>query len=328
MRSWKSAAGAAVIATLLVVSVAQGDGHVRVVIPFDLEAGEVAEGVAVDAEGNVYTGISKQGRFVRLTGGAGEPDSFLVIPGLGPDDFGLVGLAAKGSAVFSAVVSADPDLNGVVWIEPETGAWGHIEGTEAMAMANAIALDDSDSFDDGHAMYVSDTIMGAVWRLPFVGFVGYAEPEAWIVDPLLAGTNELPYPFPIGANGLVVKDDTVYVANTEQATVVGIPINEDHSAGQPFVAYEFEGIAPDGIAFDAAGNLYVADPPAHILWKVTPDGERTIVADADDGLAGPSSVALHTAADGTVTAYVSNQAIGPQGTVKHGPSILAVTLGS
>ena len=106
---------------------------------------------------------------------------------------------------------------------------------------------------------------------------------------------------------------------------MGIPITDEGAAGEPFVHAELPGVAPDGIAFDRAGNLYVADPPAHTLWKVTPDGEIVAVADVDDGLSGPSSVALHEGDDGLV-AYVSNQAIGEPETIKHGPSIIAVSL--
>jgi hypothetical protein len=62
------------------------------------------------------------------------------------------------------------------------------------------------------------------------------------------------------------------------------------------------------------------------LWKVAPDGAIEAVADVDDGLAGPSSVALWTDDAGTLVADVSNQAIGDPQTIKHGPSIIAISL--
>ena len=90
---------------------------------------------------------------------------------------------------------------------------------------------------------------------------------------------------------------------------------------------DLPGIAVDGIAFDEAGDLYVADPPVHTLWRVAPDGSMTAVADVEDGLSGPSSVALwEDPESGELVAYVSNQAIGPPDTIRHGPSIIAVTL--
>lgn len=307
---------------------AADDAHV--VIPFDLALGEVAEGVAVDLEGNLFTGISGEGRFLMLSPGAEEAESFFVLPGLLEGDFGLTGMALNGDrdqymhGLYSAVVSSNQALNGVHWLDPfgrsPGNEWWHIEGTERMAMANAIAFDGS-----ADHMYVSDSAMGAIWRLPRFGFVGYAEPEVWIAHSLLEGTGELPFPFPVGANGIAVRDDVVYAGVTEQGTVVGVPILPDGAAGEPFIYAELPGVAVDGIAFDADGNLYVADPPAHTLWKMTPDGAVTVVADVADGLSGPSSVALWDGPDGLV-AYVSNQAIGEPGTIKHPPSIVAVPL--
>ena len=60
-------------------------------------------------------------------------------------------------------------------------------------------------------------------------------------------------------------------------------------------------------------------------WKVDSEGEISSVADVDDGLSGPSSVALWDGGDGLV-AYVSNQAIGDPETIEHGPSIIAIEL--
>jgi len=320
--------GASVVALSGAVAAA---GDARVVIPFDLEGGEVAEGVAVDLEGNVFTGISSQGRFLKLMEGAEEAESFLELPGLQEGDFGLTGMALNGGrgeymhALYGAVVSSNPALNGVLMVDPfersdPGNEWWHIEGTEQMAMANAIAFDESVDH-----MYVSDSITGAIWRLKLYGFVGYAEPEVWVADPLLEGTGALPFPFPIGANGVAVRDGVVYAGVTEQGTVVGVPILPGGAAGEPFVYAELPGVAVDGIAFDADGNLYVADPPAHTLWKMRPDGELSAVADVDDGLSGPSSVALWDGPNGLV-AYVSNQAIGDPPTIKHGPSIIEVPL--
>ena len=320
-----------VVATLAIGGVAAGDGHARVVIPFDMDAGEVAEGVAVDEWGNVFTAVSGQGRFMRLPSGAEEAQPLVDVTGLAESDFGVTGLAFNGDddqyyyALYGAVVSANPDLNGIVFVDPgakfETDfKWRHIPGTNRMGMPNGIAFS-----DEGESMYVSDSVMGAIWRLPLFGFIGYSEPDVWIADPLLEGTGAIGLPFPVGANGVAVRDGVVYVGVTEQGTVVGVPIEPDGAAGEPFVHAELPGVAVDGIVFDAAGNLYVADPPAHTLWKVAPDGAVTAVADVGDGLSGPSSVALWDGPEGLV-AYVSNQAIGDPETIKHGPSIIAVSL--
>jgi sugar lactone lactonase YvrE len=215
-------------------------------------------------------------------------------------------------------MSSNPELNGVIADWPESETWEHIEGTEAIAAANAITA--SDGF------FVSDHATGTIWqvRLPISTDDEIAVRE-WVTDPLLEGTGALPFPFPIGANGIVQRGGTVYVAVTEQSHIVAIPMLYGLDAGEPYVYIELPGVVPDGIAFDQDGNLYVADPPNHTLWKVDVNGEITAVADVDDGLSGPSSVALWEGPDGLV-AYVSNQAIGDPSTVKHRPSIIAVDL--
>ncbi len=55
---------------------------------------------------------------------------------------------------------------------------------------NGLALDPS------HNLYVSDSILGAIWRIPPGG-----QAELWLQDESLAGLAEL-NPFPIGANGV------------------------------------------------------------------------------------------------------------------------------
>ena len=123
-----------------------------------------------------------------------------------------------------------------------SGATEHIAGTEAIGMANGIGSDGSD-------FYVSDSVAGAIWRvtIPFGG----TRSRRWSRgsrDPLLAGTGAMPLPFPVGANGVALTDQVVYVGVTEQSQVVGIPISSDGSAGEPFVYLELPGVAIDGIA--------------------------------------------------------------------------------
>lgn len=57
--------------------------------------------------------------------------------------------------------------------------------------------------------------------------------------------------------------------------------------------------SPVGMAFDAEGNLYVAEWSAGIVFRIDPDGNRTTFA---EGLSGPSGLAIGT--DGTI--YVAS----------------------
>jgi sugar lactone lactonase YvrE len=304
---------------LVIAGPVAADGHARVVISFDAQTDGVAEGVAVDHEGNVFTGLSAAGRMLRIDGGEGQPRTLMELDGLADGDFGLVGHAiGAGGELYSAVGSANPELNGVIKIDPDTGSWEHLDGTEAITMANGLA-------PGLGGLAVSDSMTGTIWEVAEDPQTGAATAEVWITDPLLMGTGAMPLPFPVGANGVALRDDTLYVGVTEQSAIVAVPVLDDGSAGEPYVFADLSGAVVDGIAFDEAGNLYIADPPAHTLWKLAVDGSLTAVADVDDGLSGPSSVALWDGPDGLV-AYVSNQAIGDPATIKHGPSIIAVGL--
>ena len=123
-------------------------------------------------------------------------------------------------------------------------------------MPNAIA------FGDDGVMYISDSVSGSIWRAEWIGFEGWQPAEAWVTDPLLAGTGESPFPFPVGANGVAIDDGVVYVGVTEQSHIVGIPIGPEGEAGEPFVHLSPPGVAIDGIAITDDGDFIVADPPA------------------------------------------------------------------
>ncbi len=306
-------------AALLTVSQVAVAGEARTVVTFDPAAGEFPEGVAAARIGDVYAGLSALGRVVRVAAD-GQADDFTHLV-LGEGDFGLTGLAIDGGGtLYAAVNSADPALHGVVGFGSADGEPFHLPGSEAITMPNAIA------FGDDGAMYISDSVGGSIWRAEWVGFEGWQPAEAWVTDPLLAGTGELPFPFPVGANGVAVDDGVVYVGVTEQSHIVGIPIGPEGEAGEPFVHLSPPGVAIDGIAITDDGDFIVADPPANTIWRIGGDGVPVALADAEDGISGPTSVYVETAS-GEPTVYVANMAQAVIGELApHPPSIVAVTL--
>jgi hypothetical protein len=322
--------GALAGAATLLLSTATAAGEVRTLAELDPAAGEFAEGVAAARHGEVYAGFSGLGRIVEVADGAGVRD--VVGLGLAEGDFGLTGLGldpGRGS-LFAAVNSSDPALHGVLAVsrgtedEAPAGEWYHLDGTEAMVMPNAIAFGNDDIDDD--IMYITDSASGEVWRTEWVGFQGWLPAEPWLKDPLLQGTGDLPFPFPVGANGIAVDDRVVYVGVTEQAHIVGIPIESDGSAGTPFVHLELPGVAIDGIGITDDGDFVVADPPANTIWLIGDDGVPTVLADADDGISGPTSVYVDGGLDAQPV-YVANMAEAVVGELApHPPSIMAIDM--
>ena len=99
-----------------------GDGHIETVVPFDVDANELTEGVAIDAEGNIYISVSPLGEIVKLAPGADRVEPFGAVEGLVEGDVGLLGLAVSDAGdVYGAVFSGNPDVNGVWAFDGMTG---------------------------------------------------------------------------------------------------------------------------------------------------------------------------------------------------------------
>lgn len=105
----------------------------------------------------------------------------------------------------------------------------------------------------GNALYFSDSFQGAIFRIADVS-VCPCVPETIVHHPLLATAG---FP-PFGANGLVIRGSTLFVANTGDDTVLAIPLNQDGTAaGDPTVfARSINGA--DGMALDRHGRVWIA----------------------------------------------------------------------
>lgn len=213
-----------VIGALSVLSVF-GSEHVQTIVTFDIEMGQLTEGVAVDADGNIFVSLTPLGEIVKIEAGSDSAEPFGAVEGLMSDDLGLLGLAVDADGnVYGGVLSSNPEANGVWMFDAMTGEGEQIPGTEAIQLANAIV------FGEDGTMYVTDSIMGAVWSVDEDGSV-----ETWLQDPLLEGDGSIGFPFPIGANGIDITEDTVYVGVFEVASIVAVPIMSDGSAGEATV---------------------------------------------------------------------------------------------
>ncbi len=97
------------------------------------------------------------------------------------------------------------------------------------------------------------------------------------------------------------------VANTEKKHVVEVPLEPSGAPGDPRIFYSFGATDYlDGIAADVVGNAYVLVAGRSELVRITPAGEATTVAAADDGLNVPASLAFGTRSTAHRTLYVTN----------------------
>lgn len=309
----------AAMTALIAPGPATAAGHAETLLSFSFDAGELPEGVTVDKQGNVYFPFSPLGQVWKLAKGESEPEIFGQIDGLVPGDFGILGMTVDrtGNLVIG-VGAADPNVNGVWMLDRDSGEAHRLPGTSVIGLANDVA------YDLRGNLYVTDTVAGAVWRIPQGGAL-----EVWVQDPLLEGVGILIPGIPIGANGIEIHKRTAYVSVTEQSSIVEIPINKDGTAGVATIWHQApELFAIDGIAISRSGNIYAAVIGQSTLVRVNADHSVDIVATQADGLDWNSSLAFGTNRYDT-SIYMVNYGIGPlQGVPEvHGPGLLRVEVG-
>jgi sugar lactone lactonase YvrE len=301
----------AALAMLVAVSSADAAVDIEVVVSYNRAAGEQPEGLALNKRGDVFVSLAPLGE-IRKIGRDGSESTLATIP-LPPGAFpGVLGLAVDAPGnVYAAASAGDPATTGVYRIAKD-GSFARLPGTGAIQFPNGVTLDKRGN------LYVTDTTAGAVWRVPARG--GTA--ELWFQSPLLEGDNSAGFGFPIGANGIAFRHNTIVVGNSEGARLVNIPIEPDGSAGEETILAEGPALyGADGIAFDVHGNVWVAVIIQSKIVRVAPSGSIETIATAADGLDFTSSIAFGKHGE----AWAVNFAIGPPG--GPGPALLRFDAG-
>ena len=296
---WLVAALVAVVALVSLGGPAFATAHVGRVLTFDASAGELPESIVVDRRGTIYVSLAPLGQ-VRAIAPDGSQQVVATLPvGSG---FGALGLAlGPRDDLYVAVSTFDPATNGVYRVD-RGGSIERLPGTEAIGLPNGLV------FDRRGDLFVTDSVGGAIWRIPANGSA-----ELWLQHPLLEGDNSAPPPVPLGANGIAVRGGTLFVTNTEKGSVVRVPVKRDISPGTLSVLAQGPALmGADGLTLDIRGSLYVAVNGQNTVVKVSPDGAKlTTLATAADGLDSPSDVAFGQSRRDRRTLFVVNFAIGP-----------------
>lgn len=310
------------VAAAVMALPARAGKHTRMVITYDAAAGELPEGIAFDRSGNLYVSLAPLGQIRRYSPEGAE--SVFATFDMDPEALGVLGLAAdRPGNVYAAVASGLLESQGVWRITPD-GNKERLPGTEAIFFPNALA------FDARGNLYITESIDGAgrggIWR---VAPGGSAEP--WLHHDALTGVENDVVP-PIGANGIVHFNGTLYVANTTKFSVVSVPIQPDGSAGAPVVIKQFAGDFDflDGITADVHGNLYPLLVGRYELVRLNPhSGEVTTLATDADGLHLPASAAFGSGMGNRQAVYVTNFAYTSiEGLRDNGPAVVRVEVGA
>jgi sugar lactone lactonase YvrE len=208
---------------------------------------------------------------------------------------------ATGTATVSGIVRGK---DGSLYVNYNAGSQSGIwriargGGTPVQVVAlpgvkviNGLALDRGED-----ALYATDSTSGTVWKV-LLKSGGTA--SVWAQGAELESSRSPGF----GANGIKVHDGAVWVSNTDQGTLLRIPIDAHGTAGA--VTTVAQGLtAIDDFAFTGDGDtVLAAQNYVSEVSLVHPDGTHQTVLTSTDGLSNPTSIAVRGS-----TVYVASAA--------------------
>jgi gluconolactonase len=212
------------------------------------------EGVTVGPDGTVYAG-GEAGQIYRVSLD-GSAKQIATTGGF------ILGLCLDGDG---AIYACDLALGAVKRIGPDGGVTTYSSGAPRRAMS----VPNYPVFDAAGNLYVSDS---GAWK-EHGGCLFRIRPggETEVVGEGLEA-------FP---NGMALHPDgsRLYVVLSNMPGVVSLALGQDGSVGRPQTVVELPRHVPDGLAFDVAGNLYIACYTPDVIYRLTPNGELALVAE-------------------------------------------------
>ncbi|MEH0542588.1 hypothetical protein QA802_05710 [Streptomyces sp. B21-105] len=294
---------AALALGLLATAPAAGDEPTvsapRVVAHFDIAAGESPENIALEPDGSAdltfstarqVVNVSREGSKRLLATLPAVPDAPTPVVGRAV----VLGIARAQNGTLYVTYATGTHATGIWRIPAGGGRPRQIARLPEKGFPNGLALDERRG-----VFYVADSVLGTVWRVPRAG----GKPTAWAQGAALEPRNARPAA-KVGANGLRLHRDAVWVSNTNAGTLLRIPVGEDGSACA--IQTRATGLyALDDFGFlDRRGETaLVALTGGSEVALVRPDGTHQVVLDRQNGLSNPTSVTVR----GT-TAYVTSAA--------------------
>jgi sugar lactone lactonase YvrE len=273
---------------------------------FDPAMGELPEGLAVVGT-DAYVGFAGLGSIVKVDLTNGTVASFATVPPIPMNEGFMLGIAtAANGDVFVGLASFSPNVvAGIYKVTSAGGAATLFASDPGMTFPNGLA------FDGAGDLFVTDSASGTIFKVDG----GNGNVSTWLAaDPLLVGAKDncpmAATPFDIGANGIVVTGTDVYVANTNLASVVKVPVAGGGMAG---AAALFAGPdcatlgGADGLALDGDGTLLIALNSLNTISRIATDGTVSSIASGAP-LNSPASLAIATVG-GQKAAYITNFAL-------------------
>jgi len=213
----------------------------------------------------------------------------------------MTGLAQSAAGdVYAGLASFVPEVQAGIYRIPKEGGRATLFAKDAaLPFPNALA------FDADGSLWATDSGTGSVFRIDAAGHA-----ERWATGDALTGDKDgcrgQGPGFAIGANGLVVERDAIYVVNMDRATLVKIPRGAAGRAGTPSVVAGPDCDAlggADGLARAPDGAFVVAVNRQNKIVRVTTAGRVETIA------SGPPFDFPATVAYRGTTLYATNFAL-------------------
>jgi sugar lactone lactonase YvrE len=235
--------------------------------------------------------------------------------GVAVDGTGNVFVADTGNNTIRKITPAGV----VTTIVGTPGTAGSVDGTGPAASFSSpygVAVDSSDN------VYVTDTANGTIRKITSANVSSTIAGSAGVYGSADGTGTAIQFNNPVGI--AIDSSGNLYVTDTGNNTVRKITSGGVSTtiAGNPGVAGDTDGIgvfalfnSPRGIAFDSAGNIYVADSQNSTIRKVTSSGVVTTLAGSPGNFAnatGTGAAALFdvpfgVAVTSTDTVFVSTE---------------------
>lgn len=232
------------------------------------------EGIALDSQGNFYTGSDRDGDTVGTVcvfSPTGALTGTIPVPAGDGGVVALLGLLFEGPHTLFALDIADGGSTNGRLLAIDTQSHVVTPLATGFTFPNGIAEDSNEN------LFVSDSVAGTITRIAQDG----SHRTLWASNALLASAG---FP-PLGANGIAFDASArnLYVANTGDDRVLRIPVLNNGNAGAVQIFADGPTInqrqhtnnaldGADGIAFDVDGNLYVAANQFDEIQVLSPNG--------------------------------------------------------
>jgi hypothetical protein len=281
--SLRTALAALVSAVAVLVSVSAATASVpaspRIVAHFDLAAGQTPENAVVLPDGSTDVTFAMANQVAHVTQG-GKVTILARLPSNGKCGIfpgpATLGMARAHDGTLYVAECSGTSTTGIWRLRPGA-APVQIAGLPPGGFPNGMAIDDR-----AGDLYVADSALGTVWKVPAQG----GAPAAWATGPSL---DEVSF---AGANGLVVHGSAVWVGNLDKGVIVRIPIRGDGSAGpaEPVASGLNGGL--DDFSVIGRDTIVATLNMLNEVVQVQPGHRPRVLLTAADGLSTPTSVKL------------------------------------